>query len=156
MRKAILIFLIIVSCQKKEFTYSEFSNMKATHTLDSRILSALDEIINKENAFVDEHSGEKIIAINVKVLDNKNYDFCFTKTNFNSFVKQTPSTFEKYIGFTKFEGIPVILFANKKNKLFFKRGTNNYDFFNKNDYEGTPFIYHPLIVCKDIGNGTDW
>jgi hypothetical protein len=150
----IVIMLIITAngCKSidKDISYNELLNLQITHKIKNLNLEKyLHQVLNDTTNY--SKYDFPILLIISKKMPNKD-ELCISKTDYNIFKSSRPETFDKLIGYSSYEGIPVLLFGDN-NKAIIR--LENIDFYNilgkMPEYgpDNPPIIFEPKMKCYE-------
>lgn len=151
--KAILLMAIMVisSCQSsKDISYDELISLRSTHTIkNSKLEESLREVLNDSVNY--SKYDFPILLIISKKMSNRS-ELCISKSDFNIFKSNRPDTFKNLIGYSNFDGIPVLLFGDN-DKAFVK--LENIDFYDvvgempEYGRGNPPIFFEPRMKCYE-------
>lgn len=144
--------IIMSSCYSnyKDISYDELLNLKSTHKIkDSNLEKSLHEVLI-DSINYSKYDSPILVVISKKM--SNNYELCISKTDYNIFKGNRPNTFNKLIGYSKLERIPVLLFGDNNSAIIKNEDADFYDVLGKMPEYGRdnpPMIFEPRMKCYE-------
>lgn len=156
----IIIVVTMSSCKSdnRDISYNDLLNMESTYDIKgSNLEKSLHEIL-KDTINYSKYDLPVLLIITKKMSGKS--EICISKTDYIIFKGNRPDSFKKFIGYSKMEGVPVLLFGDDNNAIIKNENTNFQDVLGKMPEYGKgnpPIIFEPRIKCYEekLGSVTD-
>jgi len=137
-----------MGCKVQTYNYDDFLKLEATHNIQNKeLLNSLKELIVDTNYFANFEN--EVIVINMEKR-SEDYNICISVTNYKIFKNYRPDMFNDLKGYTKYKGIPVLLFGDVDDSFYKALSNDFYDVVGDLPVytkDNPPTIYDPKIVC---------